>query len=268
MVFLRATERRRYERELIEARAAADAARGELEQSLAAEREVAKFREQFIAVLGHDLRNPVAAFSAGAKLLSRQTLDDKSRNILSVMRGSVVRMGGLIDNVLDFARARLGGGLKVEIDRTQPLRPELEQVIREFQAVHTDREICARFSFADPVDPARLAQMFSNLLGNALTHGTPHTPVEVFASSNDVAFTLSVENASEPIPADLLESLFQPFFRAKASGHEGLGLGLFIASEIARAHGGTLDASSAGGKTRFTFRLPFAGVPAQAAPPV
>jgi sigma-B regulation protein RsbU (phosphoserine phosphatase) len=261
MIFIRATERRRHERELIEARAAAESARKELEQSLAAEREVAKFREQFIAVLGHDLRNPLAAINSGLNMLSRDAPDEATRLIIVAMQATTLRMRGLIDNVLDFARARLGKGLEVIIDRPTPVAPVIEQVVQELRWAHPQSDIRLAFTGASHavVDPARLAQMLSNLLGNALTHGDPMRPVTVAVSITGSRFEMSVANGGKPIPEPMLQSLFEPFSRGAASGRQGLGLGLFIASKIANAHGGTLEVDSSEVETRFTFRLAAVG---------
>ncbi|MCW6512189.1 GAF domain-containing sensor histidine kinase [Lichenifustis flavocetrariae] len=229
--------------------------------ALVQERQLSELREQFIAVLGHDLRNPVASVDSGARLLSRQPLNDKGRQILAMMQGSVTRMSGLIDNVLDFARARLGNGLDLVLEGAKPLRPVLEQVVNELASVDPSREIMARFDFdadrAIAVDHVRIAQLFSNLLGNALTHGEPGAPVRVGAGTEGDAFVLWVANAGTPIPPATLDDLFRPFFRGKARpSQQGLGLGLYIASEIAKAHGGTLVATSDTDETRFTFRMP------------
>jgi sigma-B regulation protein RsbU (phosphoserine phosphatase) len=106
-------------------------------------------------------------------------------------------------------------------------------------------------------DGARIAQLLSNLLANALMHGAAEAPIEVRASSRTGIFELSVANRGEPIPPDTMTRLFQPFFRAPGrSAHQGLGLGLYIASEIARAHGGTLSVESTPAATRFSFKMP------------
>ena len=106
-------------------------------------------------------------------------------------------------------------------------------------------------------DSARIAQLFSNLLVNAVTHGDPAAPVRVYVRSGDQGFELAVANRGEPLPAKLIEWLFQPFSRASfRPGQQGLGLGLYIASEIARAHGGSLTVASSVEETRFTFRMP------------
>jgi signal transduction histidine kinase len=227
------------------------------EAALLTERQAAELREQFIAVLGHDLRNPLAAIDAGARLLTRTPLNDKASQIVTQMQASVMRMSGLITNVLDFARGRLGGGLTLEMARAR-LEPMLELVVAELQST-SNQFIESDFSGLGEVvcDPGRIGQMLSNLIGNAITHGTPGMPIKVEAFSDHDIFELTVANQGEPIPPAVIAHLFQPFFRASTRpNQQGLGLGLYIASEIAHAHGGTLTADSAGGETRFVFRMP------------
>jgi signal transduction histidine kinase len=228
------------------------------EATLLSERETSELREQFIAVLGHDLRNPLASIAAGAKILAKTNSKDAADEILALMHTSVARMSALIDNVLDFARGRLGGGIPLR-RLPQPLAPVLAHVIAELRASTPERKIEAEFDLTEQVDcdAVRIAQLFSNLLGNSVTHGTAATPVRVRATTKDGAFELSVANSGEPIPADAMERLFQPFHRMSAQDtHQGLGLGLYIASEIARAHDGTIDVTSSPEETRFTFRMP------------
>ena len=99
--------------------------------------------------------------------------------------------------------------------------------------------------------------MVSNLLGNALTHGSPDSPVKIVASTENGVFMLWIANAGEPIPDAAMANLFQPFFRGQVrAGLQGLGLGLYIASEIAKAHDGTLTVTSTAEETRFTFLMP------------
>ena len=226
------------------------------EASLLDARAASELREQFIAVLGHDLRNPLASIAAGTRLIKKSPLDEKATTILDMMHRSVERMSALIDNVLDFARGRLGGGLVLSRSR-DPLEPALKHVIDELQSTHPDRVIEAKFNLTQPVhgDRARIAQLFSNLLGNALTHGSADSPVRVRATSNDREFELSIANSGTPIPQEAIERLFQPFYRASQDPGQGLGLGIYIASEIARAHGGRIDVTSSPQETRFTFRM-------------
>jgi hypothetical protein len=237
-------------------------AQDRLERSEAAlldARQTAEVREQFIAVLGHDLRNPLAAVDAGAKLLLKAPLDDRSASVVGLIQRSCTRMAGLIGNLLDFARGRLGGGLVLNRVAESRLGESLDQVVAELRAAWPDRAIRMETALDRPVfcDRDRVAQLFSNLLANALTHGAAGGPVEVRARSDDGGFELSVANPGEPIPPQTIDRLFQPFSRrADGMPNAGLGLGLYIASEIARAHDGTLSVSSTESETRFTFRMP------------
>jgi signal transduction histidine kinase len=229
----------------------------ETEATLARERELSELREQFIAVLGHDLRNPLAAVSAGMRLLARRP--ERSAEIAAHIEHSIARMSGLIEDVMDFARGRLGSGLPLTQDSEEPLEPTLLQVVRELESTHPDRRVEVAITLEQPVrcDRARIAQLLSNLLANALTYGAAAQPVRVVASARCGVFKLSVSNAGEPIPEATMQRLFQPFFRgAVRRSREGLGLGLYIASEIARAHGGELDAASTTAETCFTLRMP------------
>ena len=179
---------------------------------------------------------------------------------MGLIQKSVSRMAGLIDDVLDFARGRLGGGLQVNRNIEVWLGPVLEQVVNELRAAWPGRAMETQLSLNRSVncDPNRIAQLLSNLVGNALTHGAENEPVHISASTEGNSFELAVTNHGEPIPPPILEHLFQPFFRVShRPGHEGLGLGLYIASQIARAHGGTLDVVSSTRETRFTARIPF-----------
>ena len=224
------------------------------EARLLGERETSELREQFIAVLGHDLRNPLASIAAGTNLLARGGRDPAP--ILALMQQSTARMSALIDNVLDFARGRLGGGIALT-RVAQPLQPVLDHVIAELRASFPASRIETNFDLTQAVncDGGRIAQLFSNLLGNALIHGTADSPIRVDAGTRAGRFELSVANAGQPIRPEAINRLFQPFYRA-SDARQGLGLGLYIASEIARAHGGELEVESSAQETRFTFRMP------------
>jgi signal transduction histidine kinase len=228
-------------------------------ESLVNERKSSELREQFIAVLGHDLRNPLAAIAAGSRILLKTPLNDQARDVLALMQGSIKRMTGLIDNVMDFARGRLGGGLTLDRKADGPLEPTLLHVVDELQSAWPDRVIDCNVQAIGVIDcdSMRVAQLLSNLLSNALTHGAPNSRVSVDAAVTDDRLQISVANAGESIPAAVLEKLFHPFVRASSKPlQQGLGLGLYIASEIARAHGGTLTATSSREVTRFTFDMP------------
>jgi sigma-B regulation protein RsbU (phosphoserine phosphatase) len=266
-----ATDRRRYERELLNARnelkilsatlekrvEEAVAAQLRSDSALTLQREEAKLREQFIAVLGHDLRNPLASIAAGIRLIQKSALDERAQSVVLMTQKSVMRMAGLIDNVLDFARGRLGGGINLTLS-TQPLEPTLHQVASELQSAHPESIIKTTFALTKPVmaDPVRIGQLFSNLLGNALTYGTEGEPVTVVAKTEE-QFELTVCNKGSPIPPATMERLFSPFSRGEAGmNQQGLGLGLYIAFDIARAHGGTIDVTSTPELTCFRLRTP------------
>jgi sigma-B regulation protein RsbU (phosphoserine phosphatase) len=251
--------RRRYELQLADAKAKSVKAEQESRRSLLAEQETSELREQFIAVLGHDLRNPLASISAGARILLRSPRGERDTSVLKMMETTVIRMAGLIDNVMDFARGRLGGGFTLSRDADGLLEPVLVQVVDELRVGFPDRVIETRFSITEPVDcdRSRIGQLVSNLLGNALTHGSTDQPVYVSASTEAGRFELSVANSGEPIPEQAMAKLFEPFFRGDARDNkQGLGLGLHIASQIATAHGGTLKVTSTASETRFTFEMP------------
>lgn len=256
-----AVERRRYERDLADARAAADATNRDLRERWVAEREQGELRDQFIAVLGHDLRNPLAAIDAGVRLVLREQPSERVATIARLIQGSTLRMSGLINNLLDFARGRLGGGMTVQLDASKPLEATLQQAIGEIRAVVPERTLQAYLSIDVPVavDHARIAQLFSNLLGNAITHGDPLEPVRVQAATQGGQLTISVANSGSPISPAAMDTLFQPFYRGEGkASQQGLGLGLYIANEIAKAHGGRIDVVSDFNETRFTFVLPIA----------
>jgi signal transduction histidine kinase len=229
------------------------------EASLTDERRNSELREQFIAVLGHDLRNPLASLDAGVRLLMKEAFDEKPRRILQLMRESAARMTGLIDNILDFARGRLGEGLSITVEPDPPIRQVLDHVLDEFRITRPDRRIESKVALEEPVpcDPSRIAQLLSNLLGNAITHGDPGQPVRVEMRSGGGIFHLAVANAGAPIPIETRKMLFQPFFRPSDSVlREGLGLGLYIVAEIAKIHRGEISVTSDADETRFTLEMP------------
>jgi sigma-B regulation protein RsbU (phosphoserine phosphatase) len=259
VTLLRATDRRRYEQELLRSRETARTGEKSAEVNLRREHEASELREQFIAVLGHDLRNPLASISAGARILDRTVQTEKEHQIIAMMQTTVMRMAGLIDNVLDLARGRLGGGIGLHRDFGRPLEPVLMGVVDELRLASPGRVIEAEFKIDRPVncDGQRLGQMLSNLVGNALTHGASSKPVIVHAETREGSFALWVANAGEPIPAASMDKLFEPFFRGNArASRQGLGLGLYISSQIAKAHGGELTVTSTAEETRFTFIMP------------
>jgi signal transduction histidine kinase len=228
--------------------------------ALATATEQGVLREQFVAVLGHDLRTPLSAIRMSADLLQSKTTEPRSLNLISAIRSSSVRMGVLIENVLDFARGRLGAGIPVKRQWVDDLGRMLNQTLAEVQASHPYAEL--KHSLDVPAgiycDALRVTQLLSNLVGNAVTHGATTTAVEVQVYSEDDELVISVVNQGPPIPASLMPRIFEPFTRSEAGQRgEGLGLGLYIASQIAQAHKGTLTVSSTwDAGTAFTARFP------------
>jgi signal transduction histidine kinase len=230
------------------------------EANLAVEREAGELREQFIAVVGHDLRNPLASVQAGVNLLRRKPPEERALLILDQMQNSIDRMAALIGNILDFARGRLGGGISLYLKQVD-IGPVMNQVIDELASTHPNRVIDAA-CFVDvsvECDPDRIGQLLSNLIGNAITHGSPDQPIAVRCEATEDDLVISVANGGDEIPLAARAQLFHPFSRGKVGGNrEGLGLGLYIASKIAAAHGGQITVASSPVETRFTFRMPLA----------
>jgi signal transduction histidine kinase len=222
---------------------------------------IGALQEQLIAVVGHDLRTPLSAISMAVGVLFRRGgLDEKQAQTLSRVSSSSQRMAGIIRDLLDFSRARQGLGIPIARGPLD-LRAIAEHALLELQAAH-QRQCEIRLKVSGDVlgegDPARVAQVISNLAGNAVQHGRPEAPVEVALEGADDELRISVHNEGPPIPADLLPLVFEPFRRGQpGEAGDSVGLGLFIVREIVRAHGGSVEVQShPGDGTTFTVRLP------------
>jgi signal transduction histidine kinase len=245
-------------------------------RALLDERAAGELREQFIAILGHDLRNPLHAVYASGDMLERRLIDPQSLALVSRIKTSARRMSALIDDVLDFARGRLGGGIGLELTEVENINTGLATVVQELRDAHPECEIISDISVNRAVrcDLGRLQQVASNLLANALTHGLPHSPVKITARADENDLVLEVWKAGEPIPPESLGKIFEPFWRHSVSrSRNGLGLGLHICSQIVRAHAGQITVLSTKELgTQFTVRLPLRAqtvqLPRDAAPPV
>ncbi|HEV7246193.1 MAG TPA: HAMP domain-containing sensor histidine kinase [Shinella sp.] len=259
IALFQATSRRKYERELHDANEAGELNRKEIERLNAGLTETGLLRDEFIAILGHDLRNPLASIGSGMRILSNEPLTPKGKQVVRLIEGSVTRMSKLINDVLDFTRGRLGGGIPVLRGYGDRLKLEFEQVVAEMES-SSGRVIETAIDLPETthVDASRIAQLVSNLLGNALAHGDPEKPISFSAHVAKGDLVITVENGGDPIAPEIAQRLFQPFFRgagSRTASEQGLGLGLHIASEIAKAHGGTLSVTS-GETTLFEFRMP------------
>lgn len=223
-------------------------------------RAATELREQFIAVLGHDLRNPLGTVITGAELMLLSLGDTKRLTILAnLVKGSGKRMAALVDDMVDLTLGKLGGGIPLQLRHELDLCGTLRQVVEEMRSTYPQRAI--EFDAGELAsvlcDARRIGQLTSNLLKNALVYGDPGRPVRVTTHIIDDMLELAVINHGPCMSQDTLAHLFQPYWRAATkSPHEGLGLGLFIVSEIARSHGGSMTVASSDDLTTFLFKLP------------
>jgi len=229
-------------------------------QSFAARVEAS--REIFIGMLSHDLRSPLHVVTISAHLLAEcGKLDDDLKGVALQIVESARKMGGLVHDLLEFSSTRLGARMTVSPARAD-LGEVCAEVVREMELLHPGREFVFRRDgdLRGMWDAARLRQMISNLLGNAVQHGSEGTPVTVCASGNEAEVRLAVANQGEPIPPEYLPWIFEPMMRVPKGGSSlkrgNVGLGLFIVREVATAHGGSIDVRSDPEGTVFTARLP------------
>lgn len=235
-------------------------ARLEAQRAEEAARHAVELQEQLVGIVGHDLRTPLAAIRMSAAVLFRRGgLSPEQAKTVGRIASSASRMSRIIHDLLDFTRVRNEGGIPL-LRREADLASLVRRTVAEVAAVHPDREFQLDLSPAAPVyaDPDRLAQVVTNLVGNAIQHGPPGVLVGVAVRREGAAVALDVHNDGSPIPDDLVGEIFEPFHRGRRGGEGGsLGLGLFIVREIVRAHGGSVDVrSTAGEGTTFTVRLP------------
>ncbi|HLZ96656.1 MAG TPA: hybrid sensor histidine kinase/response regulator [Steroidobacteraceae bacterium] len=231
--------------------------RQQLAEELRNRADTLRSNEMFTALLAHDLRNPLSAILASARLLQRRSSDPHAQEAATRILSSGKRMGRLIEDMLDLARVRLAGGLTLKREPGD-FRALVERVIREHQSAAPERLIESTYAgeFSGFWDAERIAQVASNLVGNALKHGNPHTAVVVRLDGTEVdSVSLSVVN-SGTIPEELKDHLFDPFHggRRPAGRGEGLGLGLYIVFQIVKGHRGTIEVES-GRNDQTTFRI-------------
>nr|QDA77040.1 PAS/PAC sensor signal transduction histidine kinase [Jahnella sp. MSr9139] len=232
-------------------------------------RQEVEVREMLMGVLAHDLRNSLGSvtFSAAA-LLQRPDLPEGMVRSVQRVASSGRRMEGLIYQLLDFTRARSGGGMPID-RRPANLHEICRVVVEEIETANPGRRVAlgAVGDGAGAWDPDRLGQVASNLVGNAVTYSPLDSPVEVRVEGAGDRVILSVHNQGPPIPPDVLPTLFDPFRRGRharsGQASAGLGLGLYITDQIVRAHGGAIEVrSEAGAGTTFTVTLPREPAPA------
>lgn len=216
-------------------------------------------RELFIGMLAHDLRNPLGAVKTGAGLLLQQSqLEPAQRRILARMATSADRMARLISQLLDFTRSRIGGGLPIHWAPCH-LEAVIRQVVEETALAHPSGQIhfSAEGDLFVQCDADRVRQAVANLLNNARLHGDPIAPVTVTAIGSRSDVEIQVHNRGSAIPQSARAKLFLPFKKGEMARSEGLGLGLYIAHQVASGHGGEMAVESTEeGGTTFTLRLP------------
>jgi signal transduction histidine kinase len=239
------------------ARRSAERARREAEAASAEARQMGELQERLVAVVSHDLRNPVGALRTGLDLLPRLgPLAERQSSVLERLRGTTDRMETLIRSVLDVARTRADAPLPLA--RAPAHLAEIcARAVAEVEDAVPAAEVALTIEGDDAaeLDGPRVAQLVTNLVANAVQHGAPGAPVAVRVRGVGPEVTLEVENRGEPIRREILPVLFEPFRRGSADG-SGLGLGLFIVREIARAHGGAVAVRSSEAGTVFEVRLP------------
>jgi signal transduction histidine kinase len=228
-----------------------------------AARQTALFREQFLGILGHDLRNPLQAISGNAALLLRYGgMTEPQRKAVNRISISADRMARMISDILDFTRTRLGGGYTLQRSWVN-VHDVLRQVVEELEVAHPQRrfELNVTGTAWGEWDSDRIAQAASNLVGNAVQYSPEGSVVRVVAHDEGDNVRVEIHNQGTPIPAERMPHIFDPFVRGaegpRAVARSGLGLGLYITHEIVKAHGGTLRVRSTETEgTCFWLKLP------------
>jgi signal transduction histidine kinase len=222
-----------------------------------------KSKEMFLAILGHDLRNPLGAVLTSAKfMLETKELVEPHLTLTSRIVSASVRMNQMVSALLDFTRSRLGGGIPIAPIKMN-MGKAVHDVVNEISAAHPGRtiEINARGALKGEWDCDRMMQVLTNLIGNALEHGSDRTAVSVEVQGDDKEVTVAVHNRGAAIPEDQLDGIFNAMKRqglkGGAASTSNLGLGLYIADQIVRAHKGRIDVESSEDRgTTFTVHLP------------
>ena len=225
--------------------------------------ELTRSRDTFLAILGHDLRSPLGALAGALHVLSNPADDAQRQETLAMGKRSVAFMSGMIQDLLEYTRTRLGKGIPVTLAQ-EDLGSICKAAFNEVSLVYPQTAFRFEASMSElggMLDAARMHQVVSNLLNNAAQHGQQGYPVSLIASSNDHGLVVQVKNRGRPIAPELLQVIFDPLVQIPAedvdSGRvSNLGLGLFIAKEIVVAHGGTIRAMSSDEETMFTLEIP------------
>lgn len=255
-----AEERNKYERELVAARKRADLLLEKERENQITLEDRALFAEQLIGIVSHDLRNPLSAILAGAGFLERGGANipqDKRDRLVKTVMSSARSAQRLIEDLLDFTLARVGRGLAVH-RRPCDFHAVVGRSVDALALAFPGRTLKhVRLGVGDVLaDPDRVAQLLGNLVGNAMSYGSPVETVTVTSEISDSLVRLSVHNVGVPIPENILGTIFQPLVRGHPTegSSRSIGLGLFIVKAISQAHGGTVQVTSSIREgTTFTF---------------
>lgn len=254
-----ARDRDKFEQELIAARKKLETTILEAKRLQAQAKDRATFAEQMVGIVSHDLRNPLATIDMGATLLARGDIPHPQRRILERMKRATDRADRLISDLLDFTQARIGAGLRIALDHID-LHSTVAEAIEELSLAHPNRKLIhvRHGNGLCLADADRLSQLVGNLVSNAVGYSDPYSAVTIESSIGQTVCSLSVANLGAPIARNVIETLFEPMVRGDAATNAGrsIGLGLYIVSEIAKAHGGTMEVSS-GGQSGTVFRAVF-----------
>ncbi len=220
--------------------------------------ETLRLNEELMAVVGHDLRNPLNVVLMTTSLLAEST-DPELKKCVQRLQNSGSRMLHIIEELFDLSRARLGGGIPIERQPTD-LLAVTRKTVAEFEATNPSRQIdvVVAGDVQGEWDSGRLGQVLSNLIGNALRHGSVSVPITVRLTGSENRVVAAVHNGGH-ISADIMPRLFEPFQSGvgQRKRAEGLGLGLYIVQQIVVSHGGEVVVSSTPEEgTTFEIRLP------------
>ncbi|MEO5669232.1 MAG: sensor histidine kinase [Ramlibacter sp.] len=249
--------------DLIRFNEAVDQAVAESTERYAAE--LALSRDTFMAILAHDLRSPLNAIRMLGHILESGAATEKGRAQAVQIQGCAREMGGMIRDLLEYSRTQLGKGIPVHAKQCV-IGEVCKEAMDEVRSAHPHRKLLLQVSegLTGLADDSRLRQALSNLLNNAVQHGAPDSPITLSAAVEDDSIAFRVKNLGEPIPPESQQVIFDPLVQLSSKSaarmdktSTNLGLGLFIAREVALGHGGTLDVTSdVENGTVFTMRLP------------
>ncbi|HEY8048657.1 MAG TPA: PAS domain-containing sensor histidine kinase [Ramlibacter sp.] len=256
-----ARDRDKYEHELVLSQRKLEGALAEMGRLQGESKDRAHFAEQMVGIVSHDLRNPLSVIHMSLMLLERTGSTQQQKPVLARIERAAERASRLIAELLDFTQARLGGGIAVQPEPLQ-LHAFIHDTVDELRHAFPQRMLRHERAGGETgcfADADRLAQVVGNLVGNAMAYGSPGQPVTVTSRTGAAACEIAVHNFGPPIPDEHAASIFLPMERGERAdkGGRSVGLGLYIVSEIAKAHGGrvTVRSNEAMG-TEFTVTLP------------